>query len=323
MIEKRKPDREVLPTPVISVETVLRLKSWLQPLIAMKTSTLLSFAPLAHHAVSQRYGFDERSAKDCVMWADIEDASVDTCEKTLRYWGAEPKRFHAWNPSVGLDCKPWLNETSYCVVTQATIDNSVNYTTSTYTDEYYTQTLALPSYTTDSDGWKVPVTKSDAVTRAYTTIPPVPSPSLWKDKGCYLNLWDNNLDNGGNVTWDLDYRFYPRDPAETVERCKQKCWEIQYNVAGLKLGNECWCGDNNNATAATNQSECDIPCVGDAKVMCGGTLRMNVWEAEASNAGTQTTASGSGASGTRTGAGGSTPTASSGAGRNRAFFGLL
>ncbi|KAF1928563.1 uncharacterized protein M421DRAFT_420450 [Didymella exigua CBS 183.55] len=287
----------------------------------MKASTLLPFAILARHAMSQMLGYDPRSAADCVMWADIEDASVDTCEKTLREWKAEPKRFHAWNPSVGLDCKPWRNQTSYCVLTQETIDNSVNYTTSTVTNKYYTATFALPSYTTDSDGWTIPVTKSDAVTRAYTTIPPVPSVSTWKYTGCYIDLWNDNLDNGGNATWNLDYRFIPRDPAETVDKCKQKCWEIRYRVAGLKLGNECFCGNRNNATLAEDQNECDIPCVGDANVKCGGTQRMNVWAAdEASTGGTLTTASRSGASATRTGAGAATETATSGARRNAALF---
>lgn len=284
----------------------------------MKTSRLFPFATFVRHAVSQIYGFDSRGAKDCIRWVDIVDASVDTCEKTLRDWSLEPERFHAWNPLVGLDCKPWFSKMSHCVLTQETVDNSVNYTTTTLSNSYVTYTMTLPSLTTNSAGYTIPVTRADATTRPYTTIPPVPSPNTWKDMGCYIDLWN---DNGDNATWNLDFRYIPRDDAETVDKCKQKCWDIQYKVAGLKLGNECWCGDKNNATLAEDQSECDIPCAGDAKVKCGGTQRFNVWAAEESSTrGTLTTGSGSAA---KTSTGGVTQTASSGAGRPRAFFGLL
>jgi hypothetical protein len=284
----------------------------------MKASRLFPFTAFAGHAISQRYGFDPRGAKDCIEWADIDDASVDTCEKTLRYWSLEPERFHAWNPLVGLDCKPWFSQTSYCILTQETYENSVNYTTTTISDQDYTYTMPLASLTTNSAGYTIPVTKTDATTRPYTTIPAIPSPSAWKDMGCYIDLWNDDLDNGGNVSWNLDFRYIPRDSTETVDKCKQKCWDIQYHVAGLKLGNECWCGDRNNATLAENQSECDTPCVGDAKVKCGGTQRMNVWAAEESTGGTLTTASGGSAASTN--AGGATATASSGARRNSPFF---
>jgi hypothetical protein len=297
-------------------------KIWSYLLSTMRTSTLLPFAALVRHAVSQQFGADPRSAQDCVMWADIEDASVDTCEKTLRYWSAEPKRFHAWNPSVGLDCKPWTSQTSYCVLTQETVDNNVNYTTSVLKDAYITESIPLPSYTTDSDGWQIPLTRSDPVTRAYTTIPPVPSPSTWKEIGCYIDLWDDD-NYVENVTWNMPYRYRPADSAETVDKCKQKCWDIEYKMAGLKLGNECWCGDRTNATLAEDQSECDLACAGDAKAKCGGTQRMNVWAAEALTGGALTAASGVGGSATGMNAAGATATASSGARQNRAFFGLL
>jgi hypothetical protein len=297
----------------------------LQSLFAMKTSAILSFAALSHHALSQghpTWGFDPHGAEDCVAWANIGEVTENnTCEKTLRKWGVEPERFHAWNPLVGLDCKPWFNFTSYCIMTNETLENAVYYTTTTWTEEYQTFSQPLFSMTVDSAGYTIPVTKSDATTRPYTTIPPVPSPSTWKDMGCFINNFNEDYDTYGNFTWPLDFRYVPRDPAETVDKCKQKCWDIQYKIAGLKLGNECWCGDRNNATLAENQSECDMPCAGDAKVKCGSTRRMNVWAAdEASTGGTLTTASGSAA---RTSAGGATATASSGARRNGAFFGLL
>ena len=87
-------------------------------------SALLALAALVHHATSQpetpRYEHDYRAAPDCIGWADIEDSTVDTCNATREYYHIDPARFRAWNPSVGLDCTPWSNQTSYCVLTNAT-----------------------------------------------------------------------------------------------------------------------------------------------------------------------------------------------------------
>jgi hypothetical protein len=290
----------------------------------MRRYILLILVPFTHHVISQNLQYDERTTKDCVGWVDIKDSSVDTCEKTLRDWSLEPKRFHAWNPSVGLDCKPWFNLTSYCIVTQEDLDDSVYYTTLTMSDHGNVYTMPRASLTTDADGWTIPVTKSGVTTRSSSTSAPIPLPSSWKDMGCYVDNW-NDGENGVRV-WNLDFRYIPRDPEETVNKCKEKCYHIQYRIAGLKGGNECWCGDQNNATLAENQKDCNTPCGGDAKVICGGTQRMNVFAAQGNaenGVGTSTeaiasaTGSGPAASTRITGA---TATASSGARRNGAML---
>lgn len=287
----------------------------------MKASRISVLAVLTHRVFSQAYGIDPRGAKDCVTWVDVGLVTDNnSCEATLREWGVEPERFHAWNPAVGLDCKPWLNYTSYCVMTNETLDNAVYYTTTTISDYGYTVTLPLFSMTTDSAGYTIPVTKSDATIRPYTTIPAIQTPSAWKDMGCFINSFDEKYDINANRTWPLDYRFATQDPEETIDKCKQKCWEMQFHIAAVKMGDECWCGDKNNNTRAQDQGECNTPCAGDSNVMCGSDQRMNVWAAEAATAGTLTSASGSA---DKTGAGEPTATASSGARRNRAFFGFL
>ncbi|KAF3007726.1 hypothetical protein E8E13_009771 [Curvularia kusanoi] len=293
---------------------------------------LLALTVLAHHASSQRYQYDQRTTPDCVLWADIDDSTTQTCESTLRDWSLEPVRFRAWNPSVGTDCTPWFNQTSYCVVTTAEIEDSVNYTTSTDTSAGYTLALPLPSMTTDSAGWRIPVTRSDAPARTTSTRAPIPSPSTWTDTGCYVDTFndDDNLPPAEWV-WILDFRFRPVNPFETVESCKFKCWQIQYPIAGLKGRDECYCGDRNNGTLAADQGECNMPCGGDKSVMCGGTERTRVFEAKGydkaggdASASTRATTSLRGASTgvTETGTGvHSTP--SSGAVRKAALFGLL
>jgi hypothetical protein len=145
--------------------------------------------------------------------------------------------------------------------------------------------------------------------------------------GCYVDNWNDG--ENGIREWTLDFRWIPRDEKETVEKCKEKCRKIQYKIAGLKLGNECWCGDRNNGMLAGDQKECNMPCGGDAKVKCGGTQRMNVFGAvgngeESSSTGIASNASGKNdGSATRTGAAGAIATASSGAIRNMALFGML
>ena len=294
-------------------------------LCAMKQHIFLAVAALARTAVSQQYGYDERTTKDCVAWADVKDASVDTCEKSLRYWNVEPKRFHAWNPLVGLDCKPWFNYMSYCIMTQAMLEDSVNYTTTTISEQGgYEYTLPLISMTTDADGWTIPVTRSDAPARTTSTIAPIASPSTWKEMGCYINNF-NDGSNGKDFVWEwaLTFRYVPRDPEETVDKCKEKCYHVQYKMAGLKDGTECWCGDQVNTTVSTlaeNQNDCNTPCGGDPKVICGGTQRMNVFAAQGSAGNSIGTGTAATASTTNSGSAGPTTTASSGARRNAEIF---
>ncbi|KAJ4988205.1 WSC domain protein [Stagonosporopsis vannaccii] len=298
--------------------------------------TVLPLAALVSGSFAQSFFYDQRTTTDCIAWDDIGNATERTCEEVLRYWSLEPVRFHNWNPSVGLDCAPWFSNTSYCVLTNATVWDTVNSSTLTSTvNGYQTVELTLAALTTDKDGWTIPVTRPDAPVRTTSTRAPIPSPATWKHTGCFVDTFNDDWDLPvSEWEWILDYRFVPNTADETPDSCKQKCWEIAYPVAGVKGGNECFCGDRNNGTRAQDQSECNTPCGGDAQVMCGGTNRTSVWEAEgyvqstaAAAAATAATATGAGAgagagagSASRTDASGATATASSGARRNAAMF---
>lgn len=287
--------------------------------------------PLLTHAQHYTFFPDPRTAPDCIEYADVHNANETTCDSVIRTYNLDPERFHAWNPSVGLDCTPWPSNSSYCVLTNATWDDAVFHSTTTLTvTDYGASTeLAFPlmSLTTNSAGYSIPVTRSGAPVRSTSTRAPIPAPTSWKEMGCFVDTWNDDFDiPPAEWRWILDFRFVPPDPLITVDKCKQRCWEIQYPVAGLKAGEWCYCGDRNNGTRAADQAECGEKCPGGGEGACGGTNRTSVWEAEGyvKPLG-EASASGSGSG---TGTGGAvkeTGTATSGAGRNEVvvFGGLL
>lgn len=57
--------------------------------------------------------YDPDTISPCVVWVD--NANDLVCEDVRSYWGITAEKFSDWNPSVGLDCTPWI-VASYCVV---------------------------------------------------------------------------------------------------------------------------------------------------------------------------------------------------------------
>ncbi|KAF2809810.1 uncharacterized protein BDZ99DRAFT_499086 [Mytilinidion resinicola] len=232
---------------------------WLARAPAMKTSIVLSLVAIARHVASTRlpeYQWDPASAADCVEWENIDDDS-QSCEGVRAYYGITPEEFHKWNPSVGLDCKPWWIHTSYCIVTQERLDNRPNTTTSS-------STTATPTSSTSTLG---------------------PSPTAWIAMGCYVEdsklpiLEQNVSPAGGNVSL-------------TVPNCKESCYRRAYGFAGVQAGNQCWCGTYVGGEWASNQTDCNTPCTGDKKTFCGGKGLVNVFQAQENQAPASTTGTG-------------------------------
>jgi hypothetical protein len=116
------------------------------------------------------------------------------------------------------------------------------------------------------------------------------------------------------------------DPFLTIENCKYSCYIAEYPFAGVQEGNQCWCGTHVGGPWAQNQSDCNIPCTGDKTraTFCGGKGLLNVFQALESQV--VSTASSVTRSDTPTVAGtgiATTSTASSGATRNIAIFGMF
>ncbi|KAK1757296.1 putative fungistatic metabolite [Echria macrotheca] len=62
----------------------------------------------------------------------------------------------------------------------------------------------------------------------------------------------------------------------TAEKCAAHCSDFSY--FGLEFGRECWCGNAAPATPA-KETDCDFPCAGDDRTLCGGRNFINVWGA--------------------------------------------
>jgi hypothetical protein len=144
---------------------------------------------------------------------------------------------------VGLDCTPWWDWQSYCIVTQKKLD-SVKTTTPT------------PSATISS---------------TTTALSLGPSPTAWDPIGCYAQ---------NPVRSILEQNMTPNgDGALTIPKCKLTCYRRAYKFAGVLQGNQCWCSNYVAGEWAKNQTDCSAPCAGDKSTVCGGTGVFNVFEA--------------------------------------------
>ncbi|KAI8675722.1 hypothetical protein NCS57_00474200 [Fusarium keratoplasticum] len=192
--------------------------------------------------------WDPETIDSCVEWYDNADG--ETCEYVRKYFGITPEEFTAWNPSVGLDCKPWRYQ-SYCIVTK--------------------ERLATAS--------TKPTTTEPTITITPTPLTTTlgPSPAAWTPLGCYV---DND------TTWPvLEKRFSKEggDAALTIPKCEDTCYRAQFEFAGVKEGNECWCSSFVAGERTRNETDCNTPCSGDKTKMCGSKDLINVlapdWEA--------------------------------------------
>ncbi|KAK2013715.1 hypothetical protein LZ32DRAFT_239086 [Colletotrichum eremochloae] len=229
----------------------------------MKTSWLLSLVELALLARKANctdtplLPYDPETTSDCADWFNNEDDR--TCEWVRDYFRATPEEFSRWNPSVGLDCQPWYNWNSYCIITWTKF-NETQTTTSTQT------ATSSPTSTAPTLG---------------------PSPTAWTDMGCYVEDPKMPL---------LDINFNPNgDPSLSVPKCWQTCYRRFYKYAGLQNGNQCWCGSYVGGEWAANQTDCNSPCTGNPSSFCGGPALLRIYKAEENAPATTTTAAGAAA----------------------------
>lgn len=189
--------------------------------------------------------WDPDTISSCMDWYD--NAGTETCEYIRDMFKISPQDFHTWNPSVGLDCKPW-NLQSYCILTKERWAS-------------FTSTMT--------------VSTSKATSTSTSVSTHVPSLTAWKALGCYTD---------DDPAWPVLEKAYSKeggDPALKISSCQSTCWaaSLKHTVlyAGVKEGNQCWCGSFVAGQTSRNQTDCNLPCSGDKTQICGGKGRLNVF----------------------------------------------
>lgn len=109
--------------------------------------------------------------------------------------------------------------------------------------------------------------------------PPAPLPNVgdWVYKGCATDA----VGFGRVMPWQLIF-----ENTLTPKKCMDACAEFGYAAVGLEYGIECYCGDPQNLDTGgsefVTEAECNIPCAGDGRAICGGGNRMSMyfWEGD-------------------------------------------
>jgi hypothetical protein len=65
----------------------------------------------------------------------------------------------------------------------------------------------------------------------------------------------------------------------TILSCVEECIALGYTVAGMEYSDQCFCDDyiRNNATLASEDSDCAMTCAGDSSEICGGPNLLSVY----------------------------------------------
>ncbi|PFX16283.1 Neurotrypsin [Stylophora pistillata] len=64
----------------------------------------------------------------------------------------------------------------------------------------------------------------------------------------------------------------------TPVKCIRRCQSKGFMYAGLEWANECYCGNHFNRYG--NSTSCQLPCLGDASKVCGGTWALSVYNTD-------------------------------------------
>jgi len=203
------------------------------------------------------YGeWDPNTISTCVTWETPRFGQ--TCDEYLNDWRITPQQFREFNPSVGVDGSGWDNSsmTAYCIADEAREDEL--YATATFDMSMF------PKHTRTPMSLRTPTHTIEGVA--------VPSPTVWNNHACYVDK-----DPAKPI---LGRQLIAADDELTWAKCKARCWEemprIKATVAGMKNGNECWCGTEEywprvrDEDLVAKLEDCDIPCTGDTSVHCGG-----------------------------------------------------
>ncbi|XP_060070005.1 uncharacterized protein LOC132550023 [Ylistrum balloti] len=84
--------------------------------------------------------------------------------------------------------------------------------------------------------------------------------------GCFVDADDRLM--GGH---------FENNAHMTTELCIQHCKTLGFWYAGTQYRTQCFCGDNHDRHSLATESDCNSPCGGNSKEICGGTWRVSVY----------------------------------------------
>ena len=89
----------------------------------------------------------------------------------------------------------------------------------------------------------------------------------WSYHGCWTDEGDRQLGGASSHQDDM-----------TPSKCISFCESGGYSFAGVEYARECFCGQNLKVKSVKkDDKECNMACMGDGNVKCGGTNRLNVF----------------------------------------------
>ena len=117
----------------------------------------------------------------------------------------------------------------------------------------------------------VPTTKPSSANPPATskTAPATGLPTGWTYKGCYIDGA-----NGRVLPTQL-----PDNSSLTVETCVGSCYSQGFSIAAMEYSVQCFCGNAIYAggTLASSDTDCNMPCGGNSKEICGAGNRLSTY----------------------------------------------
>lgn len=94
-------------------------------------------------------------------------------------------------------------------------------------------------------------------------------PSGWAYRGCYIDVPKNH-------TLPMQQ---PDNSNLNVQSCVRSCYQLGYSISGLEFRKQCYCGNAiyNGGHLAPQDSQCNLPCSGNAKEVCGAGNRLSIY----------------------------------------------
>lgn len=110
----------------------------------------------------------------------------------------------------------------------------------------------------------------------------IPPPVKRSVKRAFLNIWSFEgcvVDDQHLPPMVSPFPYQLASDEVSGASCMHFCDERGNSLAAVQNGNECWCGEEVDATNVTliEKDRCDVPCAGQPREMCGGRESLSVY----------------------------------------------